>query len=425
MGNFFQNLKNSSVFRNSTWIIVEKIVQMMLSFFLTIVIARYLGTSNYGILNYSTSIITFFACIVKLGFDSIIVKELIDNRDKENIILGTTIFFRFISSLISILLIIALSLLYYDNNIMRLVIIIESFLLLFQAFSFIEYYFVSYLKSKYVSIAKMVAYLVMSIYKIIIILLKLNVVYFAICNIIDYLVLSLILFIFYKKDGNGLNINIKYGFSLLKKSYHFIFSDLIIILYTQIDKVMIGNIMMQSDVGIYSAAVVIYMLYEFIPEAIVTSFKSKLFDLKNKNYKNYIVNLKRLFALIFWMSVLFSLAIILLSKFILNLLYGSSYSSALYPLIILSISLPFANIGIVRRIWMIEQEKQKYITIISIWGVIINIVLNMIFINKFGIVGASIATLITEIFVNVIVPSFYKKTRPVFKLSLDGILFKF
>ena len=74
---------------------------------------------------------------------------------------------------------------------------------------------------------------------------------------------------------------------------------------------------------------------------------------------------------------------------------------------------------------MIEQEKQKYITIISIWGVIINIVLNMIFINKFGIVGASIATLITEIFVNVLVPSFYKKTRPVFKLSLDGILFKF
>lgn len=424
MGNFFLNLKNSSVFRNSTWIIVEKVVQMILSFFLTIVIARYLGTSNYGILNYSTSIITFFACIVKLGFDSIIVKELIDNRDKESMLLGTTIFFRFISSLISIILIIIISFL-YDSNLMRLVIIIESFLLLFQAFSFIEYYFVSYLKSKYVSIAKMIAYLVMSIYKIIIILLKLNVVYFALANVIDYLVLSFILFVFYKKDNNKLKINIKYGFSLLKRSYHFIFSDLIIILYTQIDKIMIGNIMTQSDVGIYSAAVVIYMVYEFIPEAIVTSFKSKLFDLKNKNYKDYVVNLKKLFALIFWMSVLFSLVIILLSKFILNLLYGRSYSTALYPLVILSVSLPFANIGIVRRIWMIEQEKQKYITIISIWGVIINIILNMIFINKFGIVGASVATLLTEIFVNVFVPSFYKKTRSVFNFALDGILFKF
>ena len=101
-----RSLVHKKSFRNSLWIISERIFQALVSFILTILTSRYLGPANFGVLDYGATIVSFFAVITKLGIDNILVNELLKHRNIEGAILGTSAILRLASSFLSILLII-------------------------------------------------------------------------------------------------------------------------------------------------------------------------------------------------------------------------------------------------------------------------------------------------------------------------------
>ena len=166
--------------KNSFWIISERVIQMILSFIIAMITARYLGPTNYGILNYGASFVTFFASITKLGIDAIIVNELINNKTLEGKILGSSLFLRFISSILSIISILLLIIvLKPGSKIILITTMLQSIALIFQALCLLDYWFQSKLQSKFVSIAKSCAYVVVSIYKILLLVKKADIAWFA------------------------------------------------------------------------------------------------------------------------------------------------------------------------------------------------------------------------------------------------------
>ena len=100
--------KDNRMVSNSIWIIGGQVFQMGLTLIIGMITARYLGPSNYGIIGYTASYVSFFSVICQLGYTSIIVKELLENKEKEGEILGTMITFRVITSLLSSIVISAL-----------------------------------------------------------------------------------------------------------------------------------------------------------------------------------------------------------------------------------------------------------------------------------------------------------------------------
>ena len=87
-------IKNKEI-KNAGWIIGERIVQMLISFLIGILSARYLGPDNYGSLNYTASFITFFTSVATLGMDGVIIKKMIEHPDKEGNLIGGSIILRF------------------------------------------------------------------------------------------------------------------------------------------------------------------------------------------------------------------------------------------------------------------------------------------------------------------------------------------
>ena len=85
--------KNNKFLSNTIWNIGGKVFQMGLTLVVSMLTARYLGPSNYGIVGYTASYVSFFAVICELGFSSVAVKELLEDVDKQGEVLGTTIFF--------------------------------------------------------------------------------------------------------------------------------------------------------------------------------------------------------------------------------------------------------------------------------------------------------------------------------------------
>ena len=83
-------MKNKTII-NAGWIIACRIVQAVLALAVTMISARYLGPSNYGLVNYAASLVNFTKPVMQLGLNAILVKELVDRPEQEGQTLGTAL----------------------------------------------------------------------------------------------------------------------------------------------------------------------------------------------------------------------------------------------------------------------------------------------------------------------------------------------
>lgn len=421
-----KGLKERKVAKNTMWMVAERVIQMIISLFVGVISARYLGPENYGTLNYGLALVTLFSSIAKLGLESVIVKEYIKNRDKNGLIIGSAFVLRIFSGILSIVTImIYVSIANPNNNVIFITTLLQSLILIFEVFDLIDFWFQSQLKSKYVAIAKTIAYIVMSVYKIILLILGKSVEWFAFATSLEYIVILIILIMMYiRNGGQKFKISIKLGMNLLSQSYHFILSGLLVTIYTQMDKIMIAHYMDQTQVGLYSAATTISSMWGFIPNAIINSMRTTIYAAKENNEEIYLRRLKQLYAIVFWIGIFFALGVTILSKFIVTILYGQDYIEATIPLVVLSWSTVFAYLGTARGVWIICENKNKYTKRYVLWGAIVNLILNAIFISTIGITGAAIATLIAQITVAFIAPAIYKEIRISVRHMIDSITFR-
>ena len=162
-------LKNRTA-QNASWLIFGRIAQMIISFFVGILTARFLGPSNYGLIGYAGAYTAFFMAFCTLGINSILVKEFVLRPDDEGEIIGTTLILRVISSFLSsILIIIIVSIVDIGEKTTLYVVALCSIGTVFHVFEVFNYWFQAKLQSKVTAIVSLIAYMVTSIYKVILI----------------------------------------------------------------------------------------------------------------------------------------------------------------------------------------------------------------------------------------------------------------
>lgn len=426
LANNFSVIKNklqTKFMRNTGWLLFEQIFRMSLSLVVTSLMARYLGTHNYGLINYGLAYITIFTSVSKLGIDAILVNEIIKNRDKTGNLIGTTIGLRLLSSLFSLLIIAVVVRFLNPNGVtLQIITFIQSISLLFVTFDAVGFWFQSNLQSKFAVISKSIAFTIVSLWRLLLIYLKAPVEYFAIATILEGLVISVFIMVFYYKyKGPRLTASIQTAKYLLSRSYHFIISALLINIYTQMDKIILGQVTGGSTVGIYTAAMTIANLWIFIPNAIIDSARPIIMTEKeNHNEELYRKRFKQLCSSIIWISVVASILITVIAKPIVFILYGQQYTQAVGVLIILIWSRIFSLIGTVSSIWLISEnlmKLQKYFVGI---GAVVNILLNLAFIPHYGASGSAIATLFAEVLTSTVALLIFRETRPLLKLILNS-----
>ena len=425
----FKNLKkilSNRFLQNTGWMAFAQIYQMVISLFIGVISARYLGPTNYGTINYAASYISFFTIFCALGLEGIVVKEMISKREQEGIILGSGIAMRLIAGVLSM---IAVCVIVYflnpNDSVLLTVTFLQSIILPFNAFHLIDMWYQSKLNSKVSTIIRCISYTLMSLYKIYLLITGKSVEWFAFSTSLDSLLIALMFILMYKKNGiRKLKFDYNTSKELLLQSYHLIISTMMAVLYSQMDRVMIGKMMTQTDVGFYTAAATICNMWVFIPQAFANSARPVIMELKDKDSNMYIRRLKQLMGFIFWIGALFSIVFTVMADFIIHVLYGDAYTMAKGPLIILIWSTVFSSLSYPRSIWMICENKQNYTKYILIWGVILNLILNYYGIKYLGIIGAAIATLFTEIMTCIISPMFYKEMRIFIRYLLESIIGK-
>lgn len=420
------NILKSKVTINAGWLIAGRIYHMLLTFFIGLLTARYLGPANYGLINYAAAYTTFFASFCTLGINSVIVKNFVDNPDDEGETIGSAIVLRTVSSLLSVIMMICITLFMDKGEVTtNIVVALCSIGVLFQVMDTLNYWFQAKLQSKYAALATVISYTVVSIYKIWLLLTGKSVEWFAISTSLDSFVVAIVLLVmYYKQNGPKFSFSVKKSKELFFSSYHFILAGLMVAIYGSTDRFMLKQMLNESEVAYYSTAVALCNTWVFVLAAIIDSMYPVILQHFGKNNGKFEQKNRQLYAIVFYMSVLASSLISVLATFIVKVLYGDAYISAADPLRIITWYTAFSYLGVARNAWMVCYNCQFYLKYLYIGAALTNVVLNIWLIPIWGASGAALASLITQISTILVFPAMIKALRPNVKLMIEAICLK-
>ena len=406
-------MENNKVIKNASWIIGIQIIKSIFNLAISMFTARLLGPSGFGLINYAASIVAFVVPIMNLGINSILVKEIISYPNKEGETLGTAVVMSVVSAFFCILGIFSFTSLINRNEKETIIVCtLYSLLLIFQALEMIIYWFQAKLKSKYTSLVALISYILVSIYKIFLLSTQKSVRWFAISNALDYMLIAFAALIIYRRmGGQRFSFSLKTAKRLLGASKYYIISNLMIVVFSQTDRIMLKLMIDDAETGYYSVAATCAAMTGFVFSALIDSFRPMVFEYKKTDEIRYEKSIIMLYSIVIYLSVIQSVLFTLFAPLIISVLYGSAYMASVSVLQIIVWYCTFSYLGGARDIWILAENKQKHLLIINALGAFMNIMLNGILIPLLGADGAAIASVATQMFINYIFVLIYKPTR--------------
>jgi O-antigen/teichoic acid export membrane protein len=409
---------------NTVWLFTEQFLRLIAGFLVGVWVARYLGPEKFGLFSYALAFVSIFQGIAKLGLDGIVVRDLVQEPEKRDIYLGTSFWLKLVGGVITFLIItiilfiqsILTSNFFTETNIYILII---AFGIVFQSFEVIDFYYQATVQAKYISIRRIIQLILSSIIKIFLVLTGADLIWFVLVSLFDIISLSIMGWLIYRSQGlpNFVRyFDIEIGKKLLKDSWPLLLSGIAISIYMRIDQVMIKNMLGDREVGLYSAAMRLVEVWYFIPMIITQSVFPAIVNAKKISEELYYKRLQQLFSLLIWMAIFIAIPISVFSHQIIYLFYGERFIEASNVLEISIWASLFVFIGVGTGKWFLTENLQNLAFYRTLYGAMINVILNFILIPYFGIIGASIATIVSYAFAGYFSLLLNKKTLKIFKL---------
>lgn len=385
-------------FANMSWMFGGQMFSLLVSFFIGAWVARYLGPENYGVLSYSIAFVGIFGFIASLGVDGILSRDLVQTPEKRDELLGTAFRLKLFGGAIALFLSVASVFIFQTDPLVKILVSLFSFSFILQSIGIIGSYFNAEVKSKYNVKATLFATLISSVLKVLIILSGKGVIWLVVVFVLDSLWQGIGLIISY----NNFGLKIKnWIFSktlareMFKNSWPLMLASAAGFITLRIDQVMIGSMLGNREVGIYAVGVKLVEVWYFIPGIISTALFPAIINAKKTGVELYKKRLKNFYILMVLLPVLMAIPITLLAKPIISIMFGAGYLEAIPVLKIYIWSSVGLFLGSAAGSYLMAENKVKTIFILNLSAMIINIILNFIFIPIWGIIGSAYATLIS------------------------------
>jgi O-antigen/teichoic acid export membrane protein len=409
---------------NIGWLFFDKILRMGVGLLVGVWVARYLGPEQFGLINFALAFTGLFSAVAALGLQSIVVRDLVRDPETAQLTLGTSAILHIVAGLLSYLLIIVtIAYLRPDDSLARSIVAILGAILLLKASDIAVYWFESQVQSKYVVWVQNSIFLLFAIVKVALILNKASLTAFVWLMLAEAIIVALILLIVFCRLGQPLTTlktNSKYAKSLLIDSWPLLLSSIAIMIYMKIDQIMLGEMIGDEAVGIYSAATRISEIWYFIPMVIVASVFPSIVKAKKRSESEYYAKLQKLYDLMVWISVSIALPMTFMSTPIVTMLFGDAYAESGPVLSVHIWAAIFVFLGVASGKWFLIENLQIISFQRTALGAIANIILNLLFIPEYGALGAAWATLISYAVAAFLSDGLYSKTRVVFYMKIKS-----
>ncbi|WP_048191104.1 flippase [Methanobacterium sp. SMA-27] len=385
--------------KNTSILSISQIISIILIFFYTIYIARFLSAEGFGILSFALAFSGIFSILADLGINTLIVREVARDKSLAKKYLENGLTIKIILSFFTLLFIaIFINLLGYPQETINVVYFISISTIITSVFGIFYSIFQANEKMEYQSLNQILNSILMFLGVIIAIKLGFGVVGFSFLYFISSLITLFSIFFIYIWKFSIVKIDIDLNFwkLIMKEALPYGLSGIFVMIYYWIDSVMLSIIAGNEVVGWYNAAYkIIYIFLSFN-----TLFIISIFPVMSNFYKTSHRSLKftfeRSFKYLLIISIPITIVTTLLANRIILMLYGPDYIPSIIALQILIWTLIFMFLNGIAGNLLGSVNKQPIVTKITGFGAILNILLNILLIPKFSYIGASFATVLTE-----------------------------
>lgn len=412
--------------KNLSWIFVGNVVHALGAFALNVLVARQLGTEQYGLVTYGLALVTFATSVCNLGLDAVITRFFAEDEKSYSVCLGSGIVARLTVSIIGIIALqVVMVVSGASDSKLQLLVLAQSSSLVYGSFDLFIYWFRYKYRADIPSILRMVAFVVSGVFQIFAVVVAGDVVLYALSYAAETGMYALLTMIAYWKIWRQ---RLQFSFLKLKQmlslSAPFVFSAILSTVYGQTDRVMLNVMAGSSAVAYYSVSATLAGAISIIPIALIEGFRPSVMESKFVSGSMYRRRLSQLYAAVFWICVSYCLFIAAFAEPIIRIMYGDEYLPAVPALSLIVWYTSFSYFGSINNVYMVAEGKTKWVPILTGCGALINILLNLVLIPGLGIVGASAASLLTQIITNFILFGAIPELREGFKLMLNGIVLR-
>lgn len=420
-----EKITSDNRFKNAIWMVIEKGISLIGLIFVISAMAKYMGPRTYGYIALSTSIFVIIKSISQMGLDQIYFKHISKGRTKNNFFMQNAIILvSIIYGLFSI--IICIFYFYKIPEIEFILFLSVCISLFFLSIDIRTVHLDAILRSKFNVIANIFGLLLSLILRHVIIVCKLPVVFFSIPIMFLTIFPFFIRWIFFEKNNflikkkNNLIIFKKYSKYIYRCGVPLTLSVLSVNIYLQSANIMLANFYGVESVGIYAIAVMLAGSWYFLPTTFILSFLPKIYETKSDyDYLKESSFVLRWLVLVTFFIVVF---LFLISDYVVEFLYGPDYISSVPVFKILLFSNFFSILGFYFYRLIIKSSGYNFLAKKMFITCIFNLILTFFMVKEYGLIGAAISSLITEIVSNIFFNLFYKKLKllSLIKISILG-----
>ena len=388
-------------------------------------VARYLGPEQFGLFSFALAFVGMFGAVAGLGLQSIVVRDMVRDPSCKEETLGTAAILQMVGGLLAYGCVMGtIFWLRPDDGLAKLLVAILGSVMLFKFSEVAIYWFESQVLSKYIVWVQNGCFLVFAAIKVGLIVSNAPLLAFVWTTAAEALMVAvLILFMLGLRGPNlkKLRFSLLRAKTLLVDSWPLLLSSMAIMVYMKIDQIMLGQMLGDDAVGIYSAAVRISEVWYFIPMMIVASVFPAILEAKKRDETQYLQRLQRLYDLMVWLSVAIALPMTFISTPIVVALFGPAYAESGPVLAIHIWASVFVFLGVASSQWFVAENRQILSFQRTLLGALGNVILNLVLIPDFGPIGASVATVVAYAIAAFFADVMQKETRQTFVMKLNSM----
>jgi len=392
-----QTASSKKYISNTLWSILEKVSRIISGILVGVLVARYLGPAQFGLISYALNVVAIFTIFSTLGLDSLVVRELITRNDKKQTILGTTFLMRLSGSIIVVIAATFYSFI-RDNHQQTFIVFLVSLSIILQSFSVIDFYFQSIVQGKYTAINQVITLLISSMVKIFFIYIKAPIEYFASMVLFEASITAINQYIFFKRKGENpfaWNFSFIEVRELLSHCWPIVVSGLMMMVYQKMDQILIKRFIYDLNyLGNYAAAIRMSEASYFIPVAICAAVFPGIVNAKNNKELQY-KRLTQLYSLLIWSAIIISIGGTIFGDWVIAFMYRKGYEMApgIFRIHIWTTLPVFFSTA--WGVWMLAENKQRMIIFLQVISLVCCFFLHINLIPRFGITGAAWSVVIT------------------------------
>jgi len=364
---------------------------------------RVLQVENLGKVNFSSSVISYFTLLAALGVSTYAIREGSGDKydkNKIDVFVSQVFTINVISTIVAYFSLFFILLVTPILQEYKVLLLIQSSTIIFNTIG-IEWVFSIYEDYAYLTIRSLI-FQVISMLMLFILVKDTDDYYLYAMITVFSTVGSNLLNFMYSRKYCKVKLTRKLNLKKHLKPILIIFSTSIAtIIYVNSDLTMLGIMVGDYAVGLYSVSTKVYSVIKTVLSAVIIVSVPRLsFYLSSNMRNNYTYLVTKIFNSMTLLIFPTVVGINLLYNQIVMSISGSNYMEATISLRILSIALVFSTFAsFTTAAILLPMKREKYILIATIISALVNVLLNLLLIPIFHQNGAALTTALAELLV--------------------------